>query len=174
VYVPTFAGQQRNVSLYITHLLLDTAALIYVWQAMIEIWLGLSETTGVTSTGSRGFNYIVACYALELTWRRSVDTMLAVHHVGTIVIILLYAGEFLVSTAAAAAAAAAAVAGMMLESVRVVLNVVQSAALSCNACVSVCVCVQPVIALVDNHVCCLLVGNDSLVIAHKRHLCHCC
>jgi hypothetical protein len=95
-------GQQRNVSLYITHLLLDTAALMYAWQAMIETWLGLSETTGVTRTGSWGFNYIVCCYVLELTWRRSVDTMLAVHHVGTIVIILLYAGEFLVRAAATA------------------------------------------------------------------------
>jgi hypothetical protein len=100
-YVQT--GQQRNVSLYITHLLLDTAALLFVFQPMIELWLGLSETTGAVRTGCWALSYLVSCYALELTWRRRIDTMLAVHHVGTIAIILLYAGEYSVSMAAAAA-----------------------------------------------------------------------
>lgn len=95
-------GQQRNVSLYVTHLLLDTAALIFVCRPMIELWLGLNEPAAAVRTGSWGFTYIVSCYALELTWRRRIDTMLAVHHVGTIIIILLYAGEFLVSFGAAA------------------------------------------------------------------------
>jgi hypothetical protein len=44
-----------------------------------------------------GFTYLVACYALELTWRRSIDTMLAIHHISTIFIITLFSGEFTVS-----------------------------------------------------------------------------
>ncbi|WIA08155.1 hypothetical protein OEZ85_007610 [Tetradesmus obliquus] len=92
-------GQQRNVSLYVTHLLLDTATLVFVCRPMIELWLGLNEPAAAVRTGSWGFTYIVSCYALELTWRRRIDTMLAVHHVGTIIIILLYAGEFLANTA---------------------------------------------------------------------------
>lgn len=96
-------GQQRNVSVYITHLLLDTAVLIYACRPLVELWLGLSDTTGAVRTGGWGFTYIVACYALELTWRRRIDVMLAVHHVGTIAIITMYAGESTVSTAAASA-----------------------------------------------------------------------
>lgn len=94
---PVTAGQQRNVSLYIMHLILDTAVLVCVFQPMIELWLGLTETTADVRAGVWGFTYLVACYALELTWRLSVDTMLAVHHIGTITIILLYAGELTVS-----------------------------------------------------------------------------
>lgn len=96
-FVSLAAGQQRNVSLYLTHLLLDTVALAYVFQPMIELWLGLTETVAEVQAGMWGFTYLVACYTLELTWRRSIDTMLAIHHVGTITIILLYAGELTVS-----------------------------------------------------------------------------
>lgn len=95
-FVSLAAGQQRNVSLYLTHLLLDTICLAYVFQPMIELWLGLTETVAEVRPGVWGFTYIVACYALELTWRRSIDTMLAIHHIGTITIILMYAGEFTV------------------------------------------------------------------------------
>lgn len=90
------AGQQRNVALYLTHLVLDTAALAYVIKPSVELWLGLTETVAEVQTGLWCFTYLVACYALELTWRRSIDTMLAIHHVGTITIILLYAGELTV------------------------------------------------------------------------------
>jgi hypothetical protein len=65
---------------------------------MVELWLGLSESSGAVRTGCWGLTYIVSIYALELTWRRRIDTMLAVHHVGTITIILLYAGELTVSS----------------------------------------------------------------------------
>eukprot|EP00775_Hariotina_reticulata_P011784 gene11784-11929_t len=87
-------GQQRNVSLYITHLLLDSVLLAVVSQPMVELWMGWSETTADVQRGGYAFVYLVACYAMELTWRRSIDTMLAVHHVGTIAIITLYAGEY--------------------------------------------------------------------------------
>lgn len=90
-------GQQRNVSVYIAHLLLDTVCLLLVSRPMVELWLGLSETTADVRAGSYAFTYIVAMYLLELTWRRSVDAMLAVHHIGTISIILVYAGELTVS-----------------------------------------------------------------------------
>lgn len=95
-FIALHAGQQRNVSLYLTHLLLDTLALAYVFQPMIELWLGLTETVAEVAPGMYAFTYIVACYALELTWRRSIDTMLAIHHTGTITIILIYAGELTV------------------------------------------------------------------------------
>lgn len=97
-FVSLHAGQQRNVALYLTHLVLDTAALLFVFQPMIELWLGLTETVAEVQSGMWGFTYLVACYALELTWRRSIDTMLAIHHTGTIIIILLYAGELTVSS----------------------------------------------------------------------------
>jgi hypothetical protein len=97
-FVSLHAGQQRNVALYLTHLVLDTAVLLYVFQPMIELWLGLTETVAEVKSGMWGFTYLVACYVLELTWRRSIDTMLAIHHTGTIIIILLYAGELTVSS----------------------------------------------------------------------------
>jgi hypothetical protein len=62
----------------------------------MELWFGLTETVAEVQTGMWGFTYLVACYTLELTWRRSIGTMLAVHHLGTITIILLYAGELTV------------------------------------------------------------------------------
>lgn len=89
-------GQQRNVSVYITHLILDTACLLVVGRPAVELWFGLSETTADVLAGEFAFTYLVACYLLELTWRRSVDTMLAVHHIGTVAVVLLYAGELTV------------------------------------------------------------------------------
>jgi hypothetical protein len=96
-FVSLHAGQQRNVSLYLTHLLLDSLALVYVFRPMIELWFGLTETVAEVRVGVQAFTYLVACYALELTWRRSIDTMLAIHHLGTISIILMFAGELTVS-----------------------------------------------------------------------------
>jgi hypothetical protein len=96
-FMSLHAAQRRNVSLYLTHLMLDTVALAYVFQPMIELWFGLTETVAEVRTGTWGFTYLVACYILELTWRCSIDTMLTIHHVGTITIILLYAGELTVS-----------------------------------------------------------------------------
>lgn len=98
-FISLHAGQQRNVSLYLTHLLLDTLVLGYVFQEMIELWFGLTETVAEVRCGVWGFTYLVSCYLLELTWRRSIDTMLAIHHIGTITIIMLYAGELTVSPA---------------------------------------------------------------------------
>ncbi|KAF8072447.1 hypothetical protein HT031_000106 [Scenedesmus sp. PABB004] len=86
-------GQQRNVSVYVMHLLLDTTVLLCVSRPMLETWTGLTEATGEVRTGLWALQYIVACYALELTWRRRVDAMLAVHHLGTIAVITLLAGE---------------------------------------------------------------------------------
>lgn len=48
--------------------------------------------------GTWGFTYIVSCYVLELTWRRQVNTMLFVHHIGTVSMILVFGGELAVST----------------------------------------------------------------------------
>jgi ABC-type nickel/cobalt efflux system permease component RcnA len=92
-------GQQRNVSLYIAHLLLDSVMLAYVSQPMVELWLGLTETTAYVQRGGAVLVYLVGCYMLELTWRRSIDTMLAIHHLSTILVIAVYAGEFSVSVA---------------------------------------------------------------------------
>lgn len=97
-FVSLHAGQQRNVSLYLTHLVCDTLVLVWVFRPMIELWLGLTETVAEVRIGVQAFTYLVACYALELTWRRSIDTMLAIHHIGTISIILIYAGELTVSS----------------------------------------------------------------------------
>jgi hypothetical protein len=96
-FISLHAAQQRNVSLYLTHLVLDTAVLLYALQPMVELFSGLVETAAGVQPGMWGLNYLVACYALELTWRRNIDTMLAIHHTGTIIIILLYAGELSVS-----------------------------------------------------------------------------
>lgn len=96
-YVALPAGQQRNVCVYLTHLLLDTAMLVYCAQPLVELWLGLTETVAEARAGVWGFTYLVACYALELTWRRSIDTMLAIHHISTITVITLFSGEFTVS-----------------------------------------------------------------------------
>lgn len=96
-FIALAPGQQRNVAVYVTHLLLDTLYLGYCCQAMLELWLGWTETTAEVLVGEVCFTYIVACYMLELTWRRRIDTMLAIHHIGTITIILMYAGEFAVS-----------------------------------------------------------------------------
>jgi hypothetical protein len=91
-------AQQRNVSLYVTHLLLDTAVLFYVAFTLLHLWLGITETTGETRRGLWKLTYLVACYTLELTWRHSIDPMLAVQHIGTIVAILMFAGELTVSS----------------------------------------------------------------------------
>jgi hypothetical protein len=69
-FVQLAPGQQRNVAVYVTHLLLDTLVLAYVSRPMLELWSGAIETTAAVRTGMVGFTYIVACYALELTWRR--------------------------------------------------------------------------------------------------------
>jgi hypothetical protein len=76
---------------------LDTAVLLYALQPLIELMSGLTDSAAGVQPGMWGLTYLVGCYALELTWRRSIDTMLALHHTGTIVIILMYAGELTVS-----------------------------------------------------------------------------
>lgn len=90
-------SQQRNVSLYVTHICLDTVCLLAVARPMMELWLGMTETAGDVRAGGVGFTYLSALYILELTWRNSVDFMLVMHHLGTIIVILIYAGELTVS-----------------------------------------------------------------------------
>jgi hypothetical protein len=92
-FVSLAPGQQRNVAVYVMHLLLDSAVLLYIAKPLLELWLGWSQTAAEVATGEVAFMYLVACYTLELTWRRRIDTMLAIHHIGTIAIVVAYAGE---------------------------------------------------------------------------------
>jgi hypothetical protein len=85
------------VSLYVTHLLLDTVFLCKIAVVSVHLWLGITETTGEVRLGAWSFTYLVACYCLELTWRHRINQMLAVHHIGTIAAIVVYAGELAVS-----------------------------------------------------------------------------
>jgi hypothetical protein len=87
-------AQQRNVCLYIAHLLLDTTVVVVLWQVAIQTMFGFNEAGAETGTGHMClFVYLTTFYLLELTWRHSVDTMLILHHVGTIVIITVFAGQ---------------------------------------------------------------------------------
>jgi hypothetical protein len=85
---------KRNTVIYIMHLLFDTVMLL-VW---IEPVFG--GFCGCTEAGpSHGWllgvilMYIVVAYLIELIWRSRIDTMLAMHHVVTILIIATMFGE---------------------------------------------------------------------------------
>ena len=87
-------AQQRNVCLYIAHLLLDSLVIGMMCKVVTQATLGFNEAGAETGTGHVClFVYLTTFYLLELTWRHSVDTMLILHHVGTIVIITVFAGQ---------------------------------------------------------------------------------
>jgi hypothetical protein len=85
---------KRNMVVYVMHLVFD-ALLLLVWTEPV-----FGGFCGCTETGpSHGWllgvilMYIVVAYLLELVWRARIDTLLALHHVVTILIIATMFGE---------------------------------------------------------------------------------
>jgi len=93
-YCSSSAAVQRNIPVYILHIVMDTIILVLWFEPVFAGWCGCTES-GPTHSWQLGFStmYIVVAYALELVWRSRVDTMLAVHHVATILIISVLLGE---------------------------------------------------------------------------------
>ncbi|KAF6247244.1 hypothetical protein COO60DRAFT_1592298 [Scenedesmus sp. NREL 46B-D3] len=85
---------KRNMVVYIMHLLFDTLILLMWLEPLIGGFCGCTEA-GPSHGWLLGvyLMYIVVAYLLELVWRARVDTMLALHHVVTIVIIAAFFGE---------------------------------------------------------------------------------
>jgi hypothetical protein len=87
---------RRNIPVYIMHIVVDTV-LIAVWfEAIVGGFCGCTETAPASGR-YLGFVllYIVVAYAIELVWRVGISAMLAIHHVATILIIAVMAGEIL-------------------------------------------------------------------------------
>jgi hypothetical protein len=93
-YVEAPLAVQRNVPIYLMHIVLDTIALAVWLEPLLAGWCGCTES-GPSHTWLLGvlMLYIVVAYALELVWRLRIDAMLAVHHIATIVIITMLLGE---------------------------------------------------------------------------------
>jgi hypothetical protein len=60
-------AQKRNVAVYITHLLLDTLLFLRTLKPAAELWCGLTEPNATMRSAE--LTFLVAIYALELTWR---------------------------------------------------------------------------------------------------------
>lgn len=85
---------RRNIPVYLMHVIVDTV-LVAVWfESFFGGFCGCTETAP-TSGRLLGFIllYIVVGYAIELVWRTGIGVMLAIHHVATILIIAVMAGE---------------------------------------------------------------------------------
>jgi hypothetical protein len=85
---------RRNMVVYIMHILFDTMILGLSIEPLFGGWCGCTEAA--PSHGwLLGFNllYIVVVHMLELVWRESIDIMLSMHHVVTILIISVLFGE---------------------------------------------------------------------------------
>jgi hypothetical protein len=83
---------QRNITVYIMHIVLDTV-LICMWiDPLIATWCGCTEATAGRMTGFVSL-FVVVAYAIELVWRIRLNTLLLVHHVVTILVISVLVGE---------------------------------------------------------------------------------
>ena len=84
---------QRNTVVYVMHLIFDTVLLGLWLGPFIQAWCGCGEISSSVYLLQVGGLYIIIAYGVEMVWRYRVDTMLAVHHVVTILIISVLLGE---------------------------------------------------------------------------------
>lgn len=97
---------QRNIPLYILHVVVDPILVAWLFPTVFAGWWGCTESI-LTRPPLFGImlQYIIAAYAVELVWKLKLDHMLAVHHICTIVGIALMAGELAAHLCRAADAA---------------------------------------------------------------------
>jgi uncharacterized membrane protein (UPF0136 family) len=82
---------QRNVCVYVMHVVLDTILLGF-WVGPLTIaWCGCNETVALVTLVQCGMAFIVASYLVELTWRTRHNKMIVAHHVLTIAVIVTFA-----------------------------------------------------------------------------------
>lgn len=85
---------RRNIPVYVMHVVIDTIILAAWFEVVFAGWCGCTESAPCVSWSTGVFlMYIVVSYALELVWRSRIDTMLAIHHVATILFISVLLGE---------------------------------------------------------------------------------
>lgn len=87
------AEAQRNMAVYILHLVTDTV-LLGVWIGpLLANWCGCTDA--VTSGKLIGIItiFVAASYTAELLWRLMLNALLLAHHISTILIIALLVGE---------------------------------------------------------------------------------
>jgi hypothetical protein len=93
-YCSLSAQNKRNMTVYVMHLVFDTVLLLAWVEPVFGGFCGCTET-GPSHGWFLGIilMYIVVAYLIEMVWRARIDTLLAVHHVVTILIIAAMFGE---------------------------------------------------------------------------------
>jgi hypothetical protein len=93
VYCDAPVNIQRNITVYIMHIVLDTVVICLWVDSLIATWCGCSEAIAGGRTVGFVSLFVVVAYAVELVWRIRLNTLLLVHHVVTILVISVLVGE---------------------------------------------------------------------------------
>lgn len=92
-YCSSSPAIQRNVAVYVMHIVLDTLVLCLWIDPLVSTWCGCTEAlSGGRMVGFVSL-FVVVAYAIELVWRLRLNTLLLVHHVVTILVISILIGE---------------------------------------------------------------------------------
>lgn len=84
---------QRNILVYIMHIVLDTVVICTWIDPLIATWCGCTEALSAGRVTGFASLFVVVAYAVELVWRVRLNTLLLVHHVVAILVISVLVGE---------------------------------------------------------------------------------